>query len=866
VGADPGATAEALAIYREATRTLAAELGVDPGPELRRLHDRVLAGDASLPTAPAAAAEPGTQAGAVSASPGQPAPALRQLPASVRTFVGRQAEISRLDDLVRQALDPAGAAGTVAISAIDGMAGVGKTALAVHTAHRLAGQFPDGQLFIDMHGWTQGHEPRPAREALEVFLRALGVRPERIPARTGERAAMFRQRLAGTRTMIVLDNVASEAQIRPLVPGSAGCLVLITSRRRLRALDEAHLLSLDVLPYANALELFRAVAGSGRVSPDDPALTEIVELCGQLPLAVRIAAALLRHRPVWTPEHLARLLRAQPTRISTLSDGERNLSAAYDLSYLTLTDAEQLIFRCLALIPGPDFDSYAAAALAGTDPDTAARLLEELVDHNLVIQHHPGRYRLHDMVRLHARSLVDRDPRPARDAAFSRLMDYYQHTAGRAEALISRLPRPALGDPAPARIPALPDADAGHSWLRSERPNLIAALRYAATHDQHEHVVTLTAHLATLLRNDGPWPEALALHTKAVAAARALGDHAGQAAALTQLGIIQNLTGDCPGALATLEQASQLYQELGDLLGQANILTQTGDVRGFVDDYLGAVDDLGHALRLYQQLGDRLGQANALSQRGDIRRYTGDYPGAVPDLERALRLYRELGNPTGEGSVLISLGNTQRLTGDFASATQNLEEALRLYGHLGQQLGRANTLSELGELRRLTGDYPGAARYLEQGLRIYQSLGNQMGQANAQVWLGSVRHAAGDLPAAARSLEAGISAFRRIGSRGSEAWALNRYAAVVTASGDLTHAEAIYLEALRLARETGQSDDEAYALEGSGECRLRRGEHEPGVTHLRRALEIFQQRTMHRDAGRVQTRLARLSNPQGQPR
>jgi DNA-binding SARP family transcriptional activator/tetratricopeptide (TPR) repeat protein len=858
-----GRWAEALAVYREASRALAAELGVDPGPELRRLHERVLAGDASLPAAPAAA--DGNQAGPALAPPAQPAPAVRQLPASVRTFVGRKAEVIHLDDLVRQALDPAGAAGTVVISAIDGMAGVGKTALAVHAAHRLAGQFPDGQLFIDMHGWTQGHEPRPAGEALEVFLRALGVRPEHIPAGTGERAALFRQRLAGTRTMIVLDNVASEAQVRHLVPGSAGCLVLITSRRRLRALDEAYLISLDVLPRADALELFCAVAGPGRVSPDDPALAEIAVLCGQLPLAVRIAAALLRHRPVWAPGHLAWLLRAQKARISTLSDGERNLGAAFDLSYLSLGAAEQLTFRCLGLIPGPDFDTYATAALTGTGPASAAQLLENLVDHNLVIQHLPGRYRLHDLVRLHARALADRDPLPARGAALDRLMDYYQHTAGRADALISRHPRLAPGGQAPAHLPALPDTDAGRAWLRAERPNLLAALRHATSHDRHERVVALAANLATLLRNDGPWPEAHTWHTNAVAAARALDDRAGQAAALTQLGIIQNLTGDCQEALATLGHASQLYQELGDLLGQANALTGLGDVRGFVDDYRGAVDDLGQALRLYRQLGDPLGQANALSRRADIRRYTGDYPGAVPDLEQALRLYRELGNGNGEGAMLISLGNAQRQTGDFASAAQNLENALRLYGQLDQQLGRANTLSELGELRRLTGDYPDAARCLEQGLQIYQDLGNQMGQANAQVWLGSVRQAAGDLPGAAELLEAGISAFRRMGSRGSEAWALNRYAAVVSATGDLTHAEALYVEALRLARETGQFDDEAHALEGRGECQLHRGESGPAVTHLRRALEIFQRKAMHRDAGRLQARLTRLTSPESQP-
>src|SRR5581483_10381280 len=293
-------------------------------------------------------------------------PRPRQLPAAAGHFTGRLAELEWLTGLA--GLPAPAAGGTVVISAIDGMAGIGKTALAVHAAHRLSGRFPGGQLFIDLHGYTKDRPPREPGEALGAFLRVLGVPAGQVPGDLEECAALYRQHLAGTRTLIVLDNAVSEAQVRPLLPADPGCLVLVTSRRRLKGLDDARSLSLDLLPPAEAAALLRAVAGPGRAPAGDTVLAEIAGLCGRLPLALRIAGALLRHRPAWSPAHLAELLGDRHQRVHVLADGERDLGAVFDLSYRALGGRHRLLFRRLGLVPGPDADAYAAAALLECDP------------------------------------------------------------------------------------------------------------------------------------------------------------------------------------------------------------------------------------------------------------------------------------------------------------------------------------------------------------------------------------------------------------------------------------------------------------------------------------------------------------------
>jgi DNA-binding SARP family transcriptional activator len=723
-----GRQAEALEVYRIASRVLADELGVEPGPELRGLHGRILSGDGEL-----VAVSPRSSDAEREGVP-------RQLPAATRHFTGR---LEETDILLSVRAQTGGAGGDAVTWVIDGMAGVGKTALAVHAAHRLAEQFPDGQLFIDLHGYSRDRAPRSPGDALEALLGALGVPHRQIPQDAESRAALYRQRLAGTRTLILLDNAADEAQVRPLLPGDAGCLALVTSRRRLKGLDDAGLLALDVMSEADAVRLVRAAAGPGRTTAEDLVLGEIAEFCGRLPLALRIAAALLRHRPAWSPDHLAGLLRSRRERIGALDDGERDLGAILGLSYVGLTDAQRHLFRHLGLAPGPDIDAYAAAALIDTARGTASHLLEELVDHNLLVQQTPGRYRLHDLIRLYARELADCAPSQDRDAALGRLIDYYRHTACRADALITLYPAPAPADLAPVHAHAPADAAAAWAWLRTERPNLLAAARHTITWADRGRCVGLSVGVATLLRIDGPWSTAVALHAEAAAAAHNLGDDASRAHVLLNLGDARAGTYDYSGAARDVREALELYRVLGDRHGQAAALTLSGEVRRMTGDCTGAAGDLREALELFRGLGEGRGQATALTLSGDVRRMTGDCTGAAGDLREALGLFQDLGERRGQAAALNWLGAVQGLAGDYDGAVGHLHQALRLYRELGERRGQAHALTQLGNAWVLAGDYPGAEGALSDALRLYRELGERRGQANALALLAEVRRMTG---------------------------------------------------------------------------------------------------------------------------
>jgi tetratricopeptide (TPR) repeat protein/transcriptional regulator with XRE-family HTH domain len=727
-----------------------------------------------------------------------PAAATRTLPRDIANFTGRQAELAQLMATLASSAANGGVAG---INAIGGMAGVGKTAFAVHAAHRLAGSFPDGQFFLPLHAHTPGQRPVDPGDALASLLMTAGVAAAQIPPGVEARMALWRDRLAGRQLLLVLDDAAGSEQVRPLLPGSGGSLVLVTSRRHLTALEDATAISLDTLPPEEAAGLLVRLAARPGLSAADPPVRELTRLCGYLPLAIGMVARQLHHHPAWSLAGRAAELAAAVDRLELMATENLSVAAAFNLSYANLTADQQRLFRRLGLHPGTDIDGYAAAALDGTGVAIARRGLEALYDQHLLTEPAQGRYRMHDLIREHARALADRlDPDGDRDRATARLLDYYQYTAAIADALLARQARTSPAAYAvPAAVPALADREHALAWARAERAGLLACLDHVTGTGQHARIIALTAGLDVLLRYDGPWAGALTRHAVALRSARLLGDRPGQAVALHSLAHVRRLTGDLPGAAGDLQEALSIFQDLGDRLGQAHALNGLGRARALIADYPGAARDQHEALSIFRDLGDRLGQANALLYLGDVRRMTGDHPAAARDLKEALSIYRDLGHRLGQANALLYLGSMRRMTGDHPRAARDLKEALSIYRDHGHRFGQANTLTSLGSTRRMTGDYPAAARDLQEALSIYRDLGEP----------------------------------------GGEAEALNEAGTLRRACGDLRQARSCHQQALDLARQISDPWGEAHALAGLGRCALAAGHAAEADDRLRQGLEVF---------------------------
>jgi DNA-binding SARP family transcriptional activator/tetratricopeptide (TPR) repeat protein len=805
-----GRQADADAQYHRIRRRLADEMGSDPGAELRRLHEQVLAADPALSVP--SSGEVRVPAGpAVVAAATVPA----QLPADVRAFTGRTGELSALDRLLEP---PDGGEPPLTVALLCGTAGVGKSALAVRWAHRVREDFPDGQLYVNLRGYD-AEQPVAVADALAGFLTALGIRGPEIPPGTDERAARYRSELTGRRMLVLLDNASSVEQVRPLLPGTGSCLVLITSRDSLRgmvAVDGAERINLDLLPPPDAIGLLRKLIGP-RVDRDRDAAAALAAACARLPLALRIAAELAAERADVPLPELVTELGDHRVRLDLLDAGgdpRAEVRAVFSWSYQNLPVDAARAFRLLGLHPGETAHVDAVAALIGARPGEARRLLDVLTRASLVQSGRGGRYGMHDLLSTYAAELAaDNDAEPDRRAAVTRLFDHYLAAATAAMATLYPDGAVAAGDP-----------DAARAWLEAERPNLAAVCTNGAAHGWYRHAIDLAGTMFRYLDAGGPVAEAATVTASAVAAACAVGDTDAQARALSNLGRLHRRQGRLPESAETYRQALRLYADLGQPEAEALVLRNLGSV--------------------------------------DWRR--GDYRQAADHYQRAGTLCRDLGDDAGRADAVVRLGLIDARLGDLARAAQRFGTALDLYATLDDRFSEAYVLSLLARLPHHPVSLEQAEAHLEQSLAAVRRAGDRTAEAYVLTDLAAIHVRQGRLAEAAGHLRRALVLLRRIGDRASEAEALNDLGQVLYAVGEAAEARVQHGQALVLAEDFGDRYEQARAHDGIAAALRDLGEPDPARSHRDLAERILAELEVPADQSRCTPSIQ--STVTGQPR
>ncbi|MGI5240972.1 BTAD domain-containing putative transcriptional regulator [Dactylosporangium sp. CA-139066] len=696
-----GRPSDALAAYRRLRSALAADLGLDPGQPLRDLEAAILRQDPSL-----------DQAG-----PGRAVPA--QLPLAVRGFTGRAAELARLDAL----LDP----GAVVVCAVTGPPGVGKTSLAVHWAHGAARHFPGGQLYANLR------DQEPA-DALRGFLGALGVAADALPAGTDALATLYRSTVAGRRLLVILDNARDAEQVRPLLPGAPGCLVLVTARRQLTPLvaaEGAHALALDLLSAGEARDLLARRLGAERVAAEPGAADEIIARCARLPLALAIAAAHAAIRPGAPLSTQAAQLRDAAGGLAALDGGDpaTDVRTVFSWSYRALDDAAARLFRLLGLHPGPDFTAPGAASLAGLPLPRARALLATLVEANLLTEHAPGRFGFHDLLRRYAAERAQAtDAEPERRAALHRVLDHHLHAAHTAAMLIDPA-RQSVG-PAPpldgVTVPRLDGPERALDWFAANHRVLTSAVRRAADDGFDAHAWRLAWTLTTYFDWQGRFDDLIATQEAALDALRRLDELPGSAHAHVHRDTGRTLArlGRYEEAEAHLRRALELYERLGDQAGMGRVHHSVGWMLQQQGRHREALAQAEHAVARFRAAGDRLWQARALGAAGWLHAQLGDHAHSLELCRQALALQEEAGDRHAMAGTWDSIAFAHHRLGDLDAARHAYEQAIRLFDSLGDRASTAEVLVHLGDTRLAAGDRQAARADWQRALDLLDTPGH----------------------------------------------------------------------------------------------------------------------------------------------
>jgi DNA-binding SARP family transcriptional activator len=745
-----GRQAEALAVYADTRRLLADELGVDPRPGLRELQQRILQADPGLAEPSAPLAEP-------SVVPVRPA----QLPATVPDFTGRSAFVSELSAVL------ASAEGRVmAVSALAGIGGVGKTTLAVHVAHQAKGAFPDGQLYVDLQG--AGARAADPETVLGSFLRALGTADSAIPDSLEERAALYRSVLDGRRVLVLLDNARDAAQVRPLLPGTSGCAALVTSRARMVDLAGAHLIDLDVMSPDEALSLFTRIVGAERVASEREAALDVVAACGFLPLAIRIAASRLAARRTWTVTVLAAKLADERRRLDELQAGDLAVKATFELGYGQLEPAQARAFRLLGLADGPDISLAAAAAVLDLPVEKTEDLLESLVDTSLLESAAPGRYRYHDLVRLYARACAERDEQPPSegDAALSRLLDFYLATVG--EVYLIERPGDRLVDHLEqSRYPGLTfeTRRAARDWLYSEAVCLLACVRQAARTGALRRAVDVLWAAVDLAESGANSKEYEAVAALLRNAAREAGDPHAEGRALTELAFVHHISGSrFDVALQEAQEAVQLAAAAGDPLTGCWAANISGVVALYQNRHEEGEAYFTRAIDDFRALGDRPGEASALCNLSRIHLATGRTASAVALARQGAAMYDNMGHALKGANGRYALGLALTQSGQLNDAAGCLHQALQVFRDSRQRLWEGMTLFRLAEVDIAARRPAQGAANAEIALTVLRGIGGEWRRGNVLTVLGRALNGIGQLDRARVCWREALDIFEALGA------------------------------------------------------------------------------------------------------